>query len=304
MQRYDINGVVDTDFGDGGLVSTDFGGDRDCAYGVAIQPDGKIVVAGESRQNGSGDVGVVRYDTAGTPDSSFGDDGTGLVTTDIAGELDLASDVTIDADDNIVVAARVSVDSSLDHFAVVRYTPAGLLDSAFASDGITEIDLGVPGGIDIDADTKIVVAGTHNSGIATGQSNFALWRFTSTGDRDSTFDGDGLVTTDFPDVAGQTRHGEIGNDLALHPDGRIVVVGRADFTPSTGLNIRDVAMARYQTDGALDTSFGTGGTLIIDFAAGSDIGHDVAIQPDGKIVASATATNGTNTELGLMRINN
>ena len=76
------------------------------------------------------------------------------------------------------------VDRSLDHFAVVRYTPAGILDSAFASDGITEIDLGVPGGIDIDADTKIVVAGTHNSGIATCQSNFALWRFTSTGDRD------------------------------------------------------------------------------------------------------------------------
>jgi uncharacterized delta-60 repeat protein len=297
VQRYFPNGDLDTDFGDQGLVSTDFGGSSDCAYGVTIQADDKIVVAGETRgTDGNIDVGVARYEADGTPDASFGPDGTGLITTDIAGDRD------IDADGNIVVVARVSVDSSLDHFSIVRYSPTGGLDSSFDDDGITDVTLGSAVGVAIDADGRIVAAGSHNAGIATGQANFAVWRFLAEGDADHTFSGDGVVTTDFPDVAGQTRWGEYGHDLTLQADGRIVVVGRADHTAVGGPFTSDLALVRYGTDGTLDATFGTGGTLTVDFAGGFDAGHDVAIQPDGRIVASATAANGTNSDLGLVRV--
>ena len=125
MQRYDAAGNLDLGFGDQGTVTTDLSGSRDCAYGVTLQPDGKIVVAGEA--NGV-DVAVLRYDAAGTPDPTFGTGGTGFVTTDIGGavgsELDVATDLTLDGDGNIVVAARVSNDGDLDFFSVLRYTPA------------------------------------------------------------------------------------------------------------------------------------------------------------------------------------
>ena len=118
--------------------------------------------------------------------------------------------------------------------------------------------------------------------------------------RDSSFSDDGLVTTDFADAIGPASTDDFGADLALQPDGKIVVVGRGASDGSGD----DLAMTRYGTDGTLDASFGPNGTLTVDFAGGFDFGHDVAIQPDSKIVASATATNGSNTELGLVRIDN
>ena len=300
MRRYDANGVLDTGFGDAGLVSDDFAGDSDCAYGVAIQPDDKIVVAGETIQGGNGDVGVVRYNADGTPDTSFGSDGTGLVTTDIGGDLDLATDVTIDTHDNVVLVARVSAASSLGNFSVVRYSPAGLLDSSFDGDGITGFDPGTAGGLAIDIEGRIVVAGSFQSGFVSGKQDFAVWRFLANGERDASFSDDGFVATDFADVIGPASTDDFGADLALQPDGKIVVVGRGASDGSGD----DLAMTRYGTDGTLDASFGSNGTLTADFAGGFDFGHDVAIQPDGKIVASATADTGSNSELGLVRINN
>ncbi len=295
VQRYDLNGVLDTDFGDEGIITTDFGGGRDCAYGVAIQGDGKIVVAGEVT---GGDVGIARYDAAGDLDTTFGTDATGLVTTDVAGELDLGTDVTVDAAGNVVVVARVSQSSSLGGFSVVRYTPAGTLDPSFGGgDGMTDVDPGSPEGVAIDADGRIVLAGAGRSGFSAGRSDFAVWRLLANGDRDLTFDGDGLVTTDFADVPGPLSHDEFGHDLAIQADGKIVVVGTEQLDIGA-----DLAMARYETNGQLDTGFGTGGMLTVDFAGGFDSGNDVGIQPDGKIVAAASAANGSNVDLGLVRV--
>ena len=174
MQRYDGNGDLDIGFGDQGIVSTDFGGTRDCAYGVAVQDDSKIVVVGEA--NGV-DVAVARYDTAGLPDPSFGPGGAGHVITDVGGEVDVATDVVIDANDNVVVAARVSEDSSLENFAILRFTPAGTVDTTFAGTGSTDIAAGNAEGIAIDAGGRIVVAGSVQSGFSTGKRDVALWRF-------------------------------------------------------------------------------------------------------------------------------
>ena len=108
VQRYDSNGILDTDFGDEGTVTTDFNGGTDRAYGVAVQGDGKIVVAGQASDvDGTGnDFAVARYDTAGALDTSFGTNGTGLVTTDVVGVVDFGHDVALDADGNIVVVGR------------------------------------------------------------------------------------------------------------------------------------------------------------------------------------------------------
>ena len=297
LARYNADGTLDETFDGDGLVTTGLENDScfvDGPNDVALQPDGEIVVVGETDSDASGDVGVVRYTAEGAPDTGFGTDGTGLVTTDIGGELDLATDVTIDTDGNVVVVARVSADSSLDNFSVVRYTPAGSLDPSFGGDGITGFDPGTADSVAIDTDGSIVVAGSFQNGFVSGKRDFAVWRLLTNGDPDGSFSGDGFVTTDFADVVGPASLDESGADLAIQTDGKIVVVGRGGD---------ELAMARYGTDGTLDTSFRGGGTLTVDFAGGFDSGHDVGIQTDGKVVASATAGNGTNSDLGLVRVN-
>ena len=291
MQRYDAAGNLDLNFGDQGTATTNLSGSRDCAYGVTLQPDGKIVVAGEA--NGV-DVAVLRYDAAGTPDPTFGTGGTGFVTTDIGGavggELDVATDLTLDGDGNIVVAARVSNDGGLDFFSVLRYTPLGVLDSTFAGDGITGFDPGTAEAVAVDVEGRIVVAGRFDVGF---DSQVAAWRFLPNGDPDSTFSGDGVTTADFSDGFGS----DIAHDLALQPDGRIVVVGTAGT-----VNGGDLAIARWDPDGTLDTSFGDGGKLTVDFHGGFDSGGALALQPDGKIVAGGSAVNVTSVEQSLVRV--
>ena len=127
IERYDSRGVPDASFGAAGtgVVTTDFHGDTDRAYAVAVQPDGKIIVAGHATDAaGTGnDFAVARYDIDGSLDTTFGEDGTGLVTTDIAGIADFAYAVTLQPDGAIVLAGRVSDDGGGGFFGLARYSP-------------------------------------------------------------------------------------------------------------------------------------------------------------------------------------
>jgi len=264
---------------------------RDRAAAQAIQTDGKIVAVGQAFVTSNYDFALARYNPDGTLDTSFGTGGK--VTTDIAGNNDNATAVAIQADGRIVVAGMASNGTNND-FALVRYNADGTLDSTFGTSGKTTLDF-VLGSDDlaravaIQRDGKIVVAGSTGTGAA---RDFALARLDSSGVLDTTFGTAGKVTTDFAGTA------DYVNAMALQSDGKIVVAGQSDSGATTKV---DFALARYDADGRLDTSFGTSGKATTDFLAGSDVAQAVAIQGDGKIIAVGRAFNGTNNDFAMAR---
>jgi uncharacterized delta-60 repeat protein len=275
--RYTSNGSLDTTFDTDGVVTTDFGTSTDEAYGVAIQSDGKIVVAGTSTSSTTAeDFALARYNSNGSLDTTF--DGDGKVTTDIFLSFDFARAVAIQADGKIVVAGYTRISPDAD-FAVVRYNSNGSLDTSFGSGGkvVTEFNAGNPFNstnvyaLALQSDGKIVVVGDTYDG-NTGFKDFALVRYTSNGFLDTSFDTDGKVTTGF------SSGDDIAYAVAVQSNGKIVVAG----TSSTV--IRDFALARYNSNGSLDTTFDTDGKVTTDFDATTNLAYALAIQSDGKIV--------------------
>ena len=307
VARYNIDGTLDTTFSDDGMQTTDFGLDTDgdgivesgadVAEGVAIQPDGKIVVAGHARIPLGGGLGfdndfaVARYNPDGTIDTTFGNNGK--VTTNIGTDSDIGTDVVLQPDGKIIVVGQI--DQATD-CAIVRYNSDGSLDNTFGGSGIIVSDFSGSEGfksVALQSDGRIVATGFTTGSNAT--LDFAVVRYEPDGDLDSSFGNAGLVTTD---VSGGIPSGQdFGEDIILQNDGKILVVGR-----NTSNTILDLAIVRYNTDGSLDSSFVNNGILSIDIHGKGDFGQDIAIQPDGKIVAGGYSANGTNLDFVLVRV--
>jgi uncharacterized delta-60 repeat protein len=274
LARYDTNGTLDTSFGSGGKVTTDFSGSEDQAFAVAIQSDGKIIAAGHSFSSStSADFALARYNTDGALDTSFG--AGGKVTTDFSGSADNAHAVAIQLDGKIVVAGRVRNQTTSDDFGLARYNTNGSLDTSFGTGGKVTTDFtGVAGpdeaqALAIQLDGKIVAVGFASA----ASGNFALARYNADGTLDTSFGTGGRATTDF-------GCDDRALGVAIQVDGKIV---------TAGVTCGDFALARYNTNGTLDSSFGTAGIVTTDFSGGDDGAFAVAIQPDGKIVAAGFA---------------
>jgi uncharacterized delta-60 repeat protein len=287
LARYRTNGSLDPTFGGDGLVFIEFAGRSSAAFGVAIQQDGKIVAVGDVQVSARVHrFAVARFDRDGALDTTFG--GNGKVTTALTGGEDGARDVAIQADGRIVVVGS----TDLGEFALARYEINGMLDPTFDGDGtattaLTSTGLDAANGVAIDADQRIVVAGSGGNG------TFALARYDSLGALDATFDGDGKVRTNF------TGGVDTADAVAIQADGKIVAAGEAGFLGEwTG----DFGLARYETDGALDGTFDGDGKVITRFTRADDSASDVAIQANGKIVAAGSAGyNGAAARFGLAR---
>ena len=285
LARYNPNGSLDGTFAGDGKVTTDFGGPFDFAHSVALDADGKIVVAGSSWQGAAAreDFALARYNTNGSLDGAFDDDGK--VTTDFAGLSDSAYSIAIDADGKIVVAGYSDQGATGYDFALARYNTNGNLDGTFDDDGKVTTDFAGfsdrARSVAIDADGKIVVTGYsyHESTIY----DFALARYNTNGSLDGAFDDDGKVTTDF------AGHSDLALGLAIDADGKIVVAGYSD-QGATGST--DFALARYNTDGSLDGTFDDDGKVTTDFAGSQDFAYSVAIDADGKIVVAGHSWQG------------
>ena len=236
LARYNPNGTLDTSFSGDGKQTTNFGGGRDLAAGVAVQGDGKIVAVGDAGPSGFGDFALTRYNPNGSLDTSFS--GDGRQTTDF-GDSDGASGVAVQ-DDGKTVVAGFSFNGTDSEFALARYNPNGSLDTTFSADGKQTTSFGGIGdqatGVAIQGDGKIVAVGGGGNG------DFALARYNPNGSLDTSFSGDGKQTTDFGGAFGDRATG-----VALQGDGKIVAVG-------FGGN-GDFALARYNPNGSLDTSF-------------------------------------------------
>ncbi len=283
VARYNTDGSLDTSFGAGGLVTTQVGTITDWARSVALQTDGKIVVAGESNTIYDGDFAVVRYNADGSLDTTF--NGTGKVRTAIYTDWpSTAYGVAIQADGKIIAAGQTTNGVTYDEdFVLVRYNTDGSLDTSFDGDGKVVTDMGGVGGDDgayavtIQTNGKILAGGYAYNG---SDNDMALARYDSNGALDTSFDGDGRVITQIGTAA------EIIRGLAVQSDNRIVAVGGNH----NGSNM-DFAVVRYSADGSLDTSFSGDGVTTLAIGTDFDAAFDVAIQPsDGKIVVSGTTT--------------
>jgi uncharacterized delta-60 repeat protein len=293
LARYNSDGSLDdgsaTDttpgdhFGAGGMVITDFGGD-DYAASVAIQADGRIVVAGNTQSAGSAsNFALARYLPDGSLDSDF--DADGRVVTGFGGAAG-ASSVAIQPDGRIVAVGRANVGVANLDFALARYLPNGSPDNSFNFDGKVTTDFG--GGDDeansvaIQPDGGILVAG--DATVAGGGVNFALARYLPNGSLDNSFNFNGRVMTDF---GGHS----IASSVAIQPDGRIVAAGQTD----SGGGGRNFALARYLPDGSPDTSFNFSGRVATDFGDTTDAANSVAIQANGRIVLAGGSAGSTYT---------
>jgi uncharacterized delta-60 repeat protein len=182
LARYNSDGSLDLSFGSGGKVSTDFFDSQDLAHAVVIQSDGRIVVAGRIFSSiTSGDFGVVRYNTDGSLDTAFGYGGK--VTTDFFGFSDSANAIALQGDNKIVVGGSATdINGTFDDFAIVRYNPDGSLEGSFGTGGkiTTAFSVFTDGirGITVQTDGKIVAAGSSFQDAT--NFDFALARYEGT----------------------------------------------------------------------------------------------------------------------------
>ena len=270
------SGDLDPTFGDGGRVTTVFQNILHDSRGeaVALQPDGKIVVAGFSYSSCCRVFAIARYEPDGSPDPSFGG-GDGKTRTQfvINGQQRHAeaNAVVIQPDGKIVVAGETDAGIGNGRFALARYDSDGTLDGSFGDGGTaTTVFAGSAAGATglalVDED-KILVGGFAGD-------EFAYARYEPDGDRDLTFRGDGRARTAFA-----TRSG--AETLVGQSDGRFILAGFVCRPECLGGRF---AVARYKSSGALDPSFSGDGKVITSFSTGG-LALDIALQPDGRIVA-------------------
>ena len=292
LVSYDTNGSLNSGFYRNGRVSTDFNG-SEFSQGMTLQRDGKILVAGyNSNPLVKPDFAVARYNANGTLDFSF--DVDGKVTTDV-GASDYAESVLQQLDGKIVVAGSSgtfqSENGALAHdVALIRYNTNGGIDSTFGNNGKVTNHLGVgwSEGYSLvqQNDGKLLLAGTQGY-TSTG---IALLRYNSNGSLDLSFGNGGIAEWAF----GR------GFATALQQDGKILVVGDNGNYGAAGDGF---LLVRFNTNGTIDTSFNGGKAVVTDIGAGSDVGHSIVIQPDGKILVAGTSTNGSNSDIALVRYN-
>jgi uncharacterized delta-60 repeat protein len=277
LARYMPDGKLDASFGGDGKVTTNFAAERGGkaeADAVALQDDGRIVMAGQSEGENVSKFAVARYKPNGHLDTSFGGDGRVTTAFGSPQHWEGADGVVIQSDGKIVAAGWSEA-----RFVLARYRSNGRLDTTFGGgDGKVITRFGRAGAFASDLalqpDGKIVAVGF-------GRNRFALARYKPGGRLDPTFGGDGKVTSRF----GSRRGGDIAEGVAIQPDGSIVAAGDAD-------DLTTFALARYESNGQLDPNFGGGdGKVTTRFKAGDFVegADDVAIQTDGRIVLAGLA---------------
>ncbi len=237
--RYHTDGSLDSGFGSGGIVLNSAEGYDDRAYSLKIQPDGKILLAGQRYFfNTWSDFELIRYKDDGSLDTGFGSGG--IVTTSIGADyLDDLQAVSLQPDGKII-AGGASVIGTRYGFTAVRYNPDGSLDNSFDNDGIVTTQVGSSSvqmyDMAIQQNGKILLAGWT---FLVQGDDFTVVRYHSNGSLDTGFGGDGIVQTSLGNGHDQAR------GMGIQPDGKIVVAGWTH----NGVNY-DYGLVRYMGDPA------------------------------------------------------
>jgi len=291
--RLNADGSRDPTFNGGNALQVDWVGAPDRAARVLLQPDGRIVLAGQATTvyvpaTGSQDsaMALVRLNADGSLDPTFGSGGRAVTSF---GLLEAGQAAALQADGKIVIAGRVADNLADSQFGVARFNIDGTPDTSFGGAGqVRYNELADATALALQPDGRLVLALAHRE---SGNTGFGVVRLNADGSADTTFGAAGLARLEI----GPGVDAPLG--LALQADGRIVVVGSALNTATS----YDFVVARLLPTGAADPGFGTGGIHSLDLFRGRDGAHDVLVQPDGKLLVSGSAGNGLSTLPLLMR---
>jgi len=317
VARLRANGRLDPTFGSGGKRRISFGGEQESAFGGSLQPDGKIVLVGDSDFR----VAVARLNPNGSLDTTFSGDGKKIFSW---GAIGRAMAAVVLQNGKILVGGFSGPEGG--NMQVARLKPDGALDTTFGTGGKAAVDFGgddfalamarqangrillagrsttagavvarlrANGNLDPDfaGDGRLTLPGGGSlravlvqpngrivvAGNVGGSAAMTVMRLRSDGSPDTTFDGDGTATIDVGFGA------DTANDAVLQRDGKIVVAG------SMAAVAGDFAVARLTPDGSPDATFGSAGKATVDFGPAA-FGNAVALQPNGRIVVAGQRT--------------
>jgi uncharacterized delta-60 repeat protein len=285
--RYGPRGNLDTTFSKDGKIFSDFGKVFQQANAVTIAGNGNILVGGYTSNGTSSRWAMVRYKPGGGLDHDFG--GDGKVSVDLSTTDEQIEDIVV-APGGRILAAGYAEQSFIPQFAIAQFFSGGRFDGGFGDGGKKLVD--VSDGSDtgyamaLQDDGKIVVAGYADHG---GRGDWGLVRFGPKGHLDQSFAGDGTRVTSFGPGY------EYASGVAIQQNGKILAVGRV--IRKSG----DLCVLRYLDQGRLDKAFGGDGRTCTDFYSGSDVGRDVALQKNGKIVVGGEAVRGSTRRFAIAR---
>ena len=274
ISRYNPDGSLDTSFNSTGYITTTFGLQSQL-FGIALQPDGKIVVTGWTTINGFTNALVARYTSAGILDTSFNT--VGYVTTLVDSVFTKSRAINIQPDGKIIIAGQAQVNNN-QGLILLRYNTNGTLDTTFNSNGTT------PGtifplssylsseahDIALQSDQKIVVVGkTNQTQLGLENQSYTIARFNTNGTLDTTFNNTGYILSNV---------GLQANGVIIEDDQKIVTCGFNYVTNYT------LIVNRYNPDGTVDSTF----DFTENINTSNTIGNVIDIQSDGKIVVTGT----------------
>ena len=284
IARYKTDGTPDPAFNGTGTTQAFTSASE--AKAVAVQADGKILVAGRTRNGETDDAAVTRLYADGSVDRTFGDQGR--IVTPIGVSYDSLEAIAVQPDGRIVTAGYARSVAGLTDLALLRYTADGVPDLSFGDNGRVvggpcgQSDSGV-------ASLRILTGGKI---VASGEcGGLAVFRFNPDGSLDTSFNKTGAAVIDSVQTTGPS-------DLEIQNDGKIVVAGRAFVK---GRN--EFILARYDQNGSLDPSFNGSGIVTRSIGTGDDRATSLAIQPDGKLIAAGYGTNGGKYDFIILRLN-
>jgi uncharacterized delta-60 repeat protein len=303
--RYNVNGTIDTTFGTSGRVIIP----QRMPGQIALQPDGKIVFVSPYGASPFANFYVGRLNTDGSFDTTFG--GTGTINLNLRGTDDRANYVKVQPDGKIMVGGTSSraLSGSVDDAALVRFNPNGSLDTSFDGDGKLFSTVAPQGQTEsrfrfiFQPDGKILHVGgliSYDMNNQYALQEFLVVRYNPDGSLDTTFDTDGVVVTRF-DAPQSTRTDAGGGSVVLQSDGKIVVAGTAYLhnAPNSAM----VAVARYNTDGSPDSSYGSGGKALISYSSSTvSTANEIEIQADNKIVIAGNSSSNSSSNPTVARL--
>lgn len=292
------NGQLDQTFGDAGVKILSITQTSDIPVSLALQRLNGVdrIIVGGYVSTANTQFSVSRLNLDGQLDTTFGDGGTKNVS--FGGPNDILYDIAVDSEQKIVAVGSSRFDagggSFRDDFAAMRLYSGGQLDTSFSGDGkvVTQmVGHAQPRSVAIqfyNTQDKIVVGGFARNG---SQDDFALLRYNNDGTVDTTFGTNGKTYTNFVSNEEQIM------ELLVQSDNKIVGVGFMRF----GAN-QNFALARYNTNGSLDTSFGSCGRITTDLKSNTDIAYGATIQPDGKVIAvGESISTATSSDFAVVR---
>jgi uncharacterized delta-60 repeat protein len=301
LSRYQEDGSPDPSFGIGGVVTADFFHGSEYAVAVAIQPDDKILVAARVSVPPDRSFGVLRFKKDGKLDKTFGEDG--IAAVDFFNFSESVNNLAIQPDGKIIVVGEAGQPGVGHVTAIVRFLPDGNLDSGFGAGGKVTSNFGDPNAfagiifsqatdVALQNDGKIVIVGES---LFLTSNDFVVARYLSNGAIDEGFGTGGLVRTDFQNST------DLATAVDILNDGKILVGGFAYDGPVVSF---DFALARYNTDGSLDTSFNHGGKVVRDFSGDADKAYAMIVNSSGKILlAGESFSPTTGYDFALSRFN-